>query len=237
MNKLDANWLTENHIDFEYKKYMLLGYLQEVEQHYKASEIYPWLSEVIDHYRNLLIVKNSAENLQNGFQKQIKGIDWNKLCVLYEERSTKDGEAIQEIKAIIEYSIPLLHGYICDGKKIYDYVENHLILKPIGITPLRTKEGYLFLHTDKQKDIYVFQYNISFFEDATEHLKSLSTELVETYTTTINWTYENVKLDLIRKRKELPNPAVYAIECSVTVPFDETFLPIAKRYFVGKIGA
>ena len=237
MNKLTTNWLTENHIDFEYKKYMLLAYLQEVEQHYKNTQIYPWLTEVIDHYRNLLIVKNNAENLKKGFQKEVKGIDLKTLKIIYENDSEPENEVIQEIKNIIEYSLPLFHHYIIDGKKIYDYVEERLKIKSIGITPLRNTEGYLFLNIDKQKDIHVYQYYVSFFEDANEHLKSLSTEHIETYTSNITWTYEKVKSDLILKRKELPNPAVYAIECDVKVPFTETFLPIAKRYFVTQIAA
>ncbi len=237
MSKLATNWLTENHIDFEYKKYMLLAYLQEVEQHYNSTQIYPWLTEVMDHYRNLLIVKNSAENLTKGFHKEIKGIDWKRLSILYENNTEQDNEVMQEVKNIIEYSLPLFYQYIADGKKIYDYVEEHLQLKTVGISPLRNKEGYLLLNFNKQKDIHVYQYCVSFFEDATEHLKSLSTEHIETYTSTISWTYEKVKSDLIQKRKELPNPAVYAIECTVKVPFNETLLPIAKRYFVSRISA
>ena len=34
MQFLDKNWITENHIDFEYKKYVLLAYLQHVSEHF-----------------------------------------------------------------------------------------------------------------------------------------------------------------------------------------------------------
>ncbi len=234
--KLAANWLTENHIDFEYKKYMLLAYLQGVEKEYKHSRIYPWLSEVIEHYRNLMLVKNNAESMKKGFHKELKGIDWQKLQFIYEEKE-EDLELIRELREIIEYSIPLFYQYVSSGKKIYDYVEENLFMQTVGITPLNNKEGYLLLHTDEARNIHVFQYCLSFLEDAHEYLKSLSTEHIDTYNASVNWGYEQVKSDLISKRKELPNPAVYAIKCKVTVPFQETLLPIVKRYFAGKIAA
>jgi hypothetical protein len=37
---------------------------------------------------------------------------------------------------------------------------------------------------------------------------------------------------MIRYNKQLPNPAVYAIETILTFPLDETLLPIAKRSLV-----
>ena len=45
-------------------------------------------------------------------------------------------------------------------------------------------------------------------------------------------TYELMKIELIRNRKDLPNPAVYSIETPLTYPIDETLLPVAKRSLV-----
>ncbi|HWY34525.1 MAG TPA: hypothetical protein VNX68_07755 [Nitrosopumilaceae archaeon] len=236
MSKLTPNWLTENHIDFEYKKYVLLAYLQEVEAHYKDAEVYPWLAEVIEHYRNLNIVKNNTETLKKGFQKEVNGFDWKTLNLTY-NNPVEDNELITELNLIIEYSIPLFHNCIIDGKKIYDFVEEHLKLQAVGITPLNIKEGYLLIHTDKQNDVNVFQYGFSALEDSNENSKSLSTKYICTYTSNLSWSYEKVKNELIRTYKELPNPAVYAIDCSINVPFKETLFPVAKRYFVHKMAA
>ena len=41
MPKLSKDWITEKHIDFEYKKYVLLAYLQEVEKHFEMTSLYP----------------------------------------------------------------------------------------------------------------------------------------------------------------------------------------------------
>ncbi len=51
-------------------------------------------------------------------------------------------------------------------------------------------------------------------------------------TSSIKHFEENIKAELIRNRKELPNPAVYNIETALAYPMEETLLPIAKRSFV-----
>jgi hypothetical protein len=44
-----------------------------------------------------------------------------------------------------------------------------------------------------------------------------------------------IKVDLIKQNKNLPSPATYAVESEVSFPFEETFLPVAKRVLVKKI--
>ena len=48
-------------------------------------------------------------------------------------------------------------------------------------------------------------------------------------------TYEQIKIDMIRSFRELPNPAVYKVEFPLSVTFDETLLPVAKRVLVRHI--
>ena len=43
---------------------------------------------------------------------------------------------------------------------------------------------------------------------------------------------QNERLVLIRKKTDLPNPAVYALDCSQQFPVEETLLPVAKRFLV-----
>ena len=45
-------------------------------------------------------------------------------------------------------------------------------------------------------------------------------------------TYEQIKSELLYRKPDLPNPAVYAIETSLKFPLDETLLPVAKRSLV-----
>jgi hypothetical protein len=236
MTSLTKNWLTEDHIDFEYKKYLVLGYLQSVEQSYKSNELYPFLGDVIEHYRNLKQVKENADQIKKGFFKDLKAIDWQKMELLYKTENPAN-EIIEELEQIIDFSLPLFFETIMEGKKIYDFVEKHLSLNAVGITPLRTTEGYIFINLDEQKEVYVYQYRISAIGQANEQLKQLITRFVSTYSQSIGGTLENIKTHLISTHKELPNPAVYAVNSPITVPFNPTLLPIVKRFFVSKLAA
>lgn len=236
MATLTKNWLTENHIDFEYKKYLVLGYLQSVSQSYRSNELYPFLGDVIEHYRNLKLVKENAEQIKKGFFKDLKAIDWQKMELLYTNENPAN-DIVQELEQIIDFSLPLFFEKIMDGKKIYDFVEKHLSLTAVGITPLRTTEGYIFINQEEQKEVYVYQYRISGLEQANEQLKQLITRYVSTYTHSISGTLEKIKTDLIKTHKELPNPAVYAVNSPISVPFSPTLLPIVKRFFVSKLAA
>ena len=142
---------------------------------------------------------------------------------------------LQELEMIIDFSMPLFAEKINAGKKIYDYVEQNLSLSMVGIAPLRKEEGYLIINTNNQKEAYVYQYGFSVLQNIKEQVRQLLTEYVSTYTCTINNTFEKIKQDLISTRKDLPNPAVYVIESKFATPFNETLLPIAKRFFTIKI--
>ncbi|HXU28409.1 MAG TPA: hypothetical protein VN698_14360, partial [Bacteroidia bacterium] len=154
MSTLKNNWLTENHIDFEYKKYMVLGYMQDVKNHYERQELYPALADVIAHYKNLKQIKDNANHIKKGFSKDVTGIDWQKMEFIRKQENLSD-DLFQELEMIIDFSMPLFADKINVGKKMYDYVEQNLSLTMVGIAPLRKEEGYLIINTDNQKEVYV----------------------------------------------------------------------------------
>jgi hypothetical protein len=41
-------------------------------------------------------------------------------------------------------------------------------------------------------------------------------------------TFENIKLDLIRQFRHMPNPATYVIESELDIPLEETLLPLPE---------
>jgi len=233
MGKLSKDWLTEQHIDLELKQYVLLAYLQEVKESYKATKIYPYLGELIEHYKNLLLIKKHQEELIDQTPKELKGFDFTNGKIQY-KKPELDNELLETINNIIDFAMPLLAQNIQEGKTIYDLVEEHFTFKSVGISPLNHDEGYLLLHCANEKDVYAYQYQLTLFTTSEKSYRGL---YVDHYVSTITSSYENIKSDLIQKNKDLPNPAVYALDCSLNIPLHETFLPVAKRYFVNKISA
>jgi hypothetical protein len=231
MKTLNDNWITEKHIDFEYKKYVLLAYLQEVNQNFDACKLYPVLSDLLTHYSNTLTFKENKNRIAGTFPKRITGFDLEQLQVQY-EKLLEDDNLIQEIETIIAFSLPKFKYYLEEGKKIYDFIEDHLTITPVGVIPLHIQEGYLLLKDVGKNNVKAYLYNIRLFNTPKENYRAIYTHFMDEYRCSYNNTFENIKLHLIKNNKDLPNPATYAIDTDLAIPLEETYLPIAKRILV-----
>ncbi|MEQ9286519.1 MAG: hypothetical protein RIG77_06400 [Cyclobacteriaceae bacterium] len=228
MENLKHTWLTDNLIDFEYKKYILLSYLQSVQQKFRLNELYPQLADLILHYNNLRNLKNNKELIFEQFPKKLSGVDVKKLRLTFEEL-IKDDELMRQINETINFSIPQLEKAIKEGKTIYEFVEENLEFDTVGLMPIYNKEGYILLNQDAKKELKVYRYRISLIEHHEEKFSAINTTYITSEVRSISRTVESIKLDLIRRFKELPNPATFLITSRITFPIKETFLPVAKR--------
>lgn len=231
MKSLSETWFAEGRIDFELKKYTLLAYLQEVNKYFNENKLYPQLADVIFHYHNIIAFRENKKYLQEHFPKKLTGIQLEKLQMLYEQM-IQDDELMQELEDIIHYSAGKIKHTITNGTEIYEFVEDKISINPVGIIPLDTHEGYFFLSSGEIHHTRVYQYRLSIFEKHDEKYRSIKTSFIDQWTRSISSTYEHIKSELIRHRKDLPNPAVYSIETELRFPVDETLLPIAKRSLV-----
>ena len=231
MAHLSTNWITEKHIDFEYKKYLLLGYLKGVSESFTETKLYPSLSELVTHYRNVIALRDKKKDLFNSFPERLTGTDLSGFNLIY-EKLLNDDQLMNEIENIIEFSIPQFEKYITEGKSIYDFIESKINIFPVGIMPLNADEGYLLLKYNPKGDTLVYEYQITIFENPDERYRGISTNFLCSYTSSIQNTFENIKQDLIRYNRKLPNPATYVIESDLNVPLQETLLPMARRTLV-----
>ena len=159
-----------------------------------------------------------------------------KLQVMY-ERMIEDDELMRELEDIIHYSANTIKSTIQTGAEIYEFVETKLSIEPVGLIPLDVNEGYLFIKDGNYDATVVYQYRLTIFEKHDEKYRGLRTDFVNKWQRSVSNSPENIKHELIRSRKDLPNPAVYNIETELAYPLDETLLPIAKRCFVKYLGA
>ena len=236
MKQLSETWFAEGYIDFELKKYTLLAYLQEIHRHFNENRLYPQLADLVFHYNNIVAFRENKKYLQEHFPKKLTGLQIEKLQVLY-EAMIADDELMCELEEIIRYSESELKTTISNGAEIYDFVEGALSISPVGLVPLDVQEGYFFLSAGDARQTRVYQYRLSIFEKHDERYRSMKTAFVDERRRSLFQTYEQIKSELIRRRKDLPNPAVYCIETELAFPIEETVLPIAKRSLVKYISA
>ncbi len=241
---LSPDWITQGLIDFEYKKYMLLAYLQYTKKQFDEVKLYPTFSELLFHYDNLLQIRENKQLLSEKFPKKLSKADFEKLKLTYTS-ILKDDEIMQEIESVVEFALPKISESVHEGKQIYDWINQSFEIVPIGITPIYFREGYLFLamneNTKKQNlksslknTIQIYKYNITLFEmvDTKEILRGLNIQHIDTLIKSTFQTYEDLKINLIKTNKNLPNPATFLMQSSVVCSFENSIFPIAKRRLV-----
>lgn len=231
MSSLSETWFADGYIDFEQKKYTLLAYLQQITRYFNQNKLYPQLGDVIFHYNNLVSFRENKQFLQQQFPKRLTAVNMERLQLLYEQMIADD-ELMQELESIIQYAIQKMNGAIREGTEIYEFVEDSLNISPVGLIPLDTQEGYLFLCDGRYTDVIVYEYRLSIFERHDEKYRGIHTQYLNTYTKDLVNTCEHIKTSLIRQHKKLPNPAVYRIDTDLVFPVAETLLPVAKRSLV-----
>lgn len=234
MGSLQHDWLTDGLIDYEYKKYVLLAYLQDIKKRFNLTELYPFLSDLIFHYRNLQKIKKNKEVIYESFPKSISKADFKKLRFTY-DRIIKDDEVMKEIEDIIAFALPRLESTINEGKEVHEFVEENLEVTPVGLIPIYINEGYVLINRDATRVVSVFRYQMSVFEGPDENYRGISTTYIGDDFRGIARSFEQIKMDLVRNYTELPNPATYLVVSKLNFPLPETILPVAKRLLVRKL--
>ena len=228
MKSLSENWITEGWIDFEYKKYLLLAYLQHVGSQFREVKLYPPLAELIHHYSKLRVFEQNRDQIKSAFPKQLQGPDSKELKLHYKPMVIDD-EMMKQLEEIVSFSLPQFKKHIEEGKTIYDLLEQEMKIEPVGISPLYQKEGYVFLSYDKSRDVFVYRYKVNLFQNSVDQFKGIMMQLINKVRRTLAHTFEHIKSDLVRNYKELPNPATYSIHSLNQIPLEESFVPISKR--------
>ena len=139
-----------------------------------------------------------------------------------------------ELESIIDYSIPQFKSHLADGKKIYDFVEEHLSINAVGVMPLYPEQGYMFIKNGSA-DTSVYEYQITIFQQPEEKYRGIHTTYVKSYPKSFTNTFEFIKIDMVRQNHKLPNPAAFAVESELNLPLEQTLLPIAKRILVKRV--
>jgi hypothetical protein len=234
MAKLSKDWVTDGLIDFEYKKLQLLAYLQYTHKHFHELKIYPHLADLINHYQELNKLQRGKADLNRLFPKEIDSIDFEKLKINYKS-SLSDDEVMNEIAMILDYSLPKLNSQIQEGKEIYDFVEDNVEFRPVGIIPIYNQEGYILLSTEYSSLIHAFKYQSDFLVYAGEKYRMVKMWLITVFQKTLINTLSKIKLDLVREFKELPNPATWHLHSKSDFPLEETLIPMSKRIILKSV--
>lgn len=105
---IPVDWYIESPIDFEYKQYILLSYLQKVDSQFVLKKLSPHLLHLESMVNEMLKFKESVDDMKKKFDK-------NRYVYLFKDNPKLEGEdnhLIMEIEEIVEFSIPIVKNRI-----------------------------------------------------------------------------------------------------------------------------
>ena len=232
MEKLADDWLTEGTLDFEYKKYVLLAYLQQVAKSFEHHKLYPSFADLIMHYRNASQLKAGKEKLWKSFPKELTKLDLTNFRMFFESKVAEDNQ-VKELENIIDFAMAKMQNHIAVGKDIFDEVEKQLIIEPIGVKAIEENEGLLLIDPQYDAFYHIYQYRISIFQAAEEKVRGLQTVFIDKIKKSIGTSLEQLKIQVLRNIKLVSNYSAFRVVAMQPYPYEETLLPIVKRNFSG----
>jgi len=232
---MDTDWLIQEPIDFEHKKYVLLGYFKKIDQLLDQNKIYPTFIELSLHLASLqTLVKENAILYTN---KHFKSFDDEVLMkdLLVKQAPKFSPEEVTEIDSIINYSSSKFFEYFGIVKSYWS-----IIYDTISVSVKRNKKnmkngvGYMTYNDKKTATIYVWEYQIS---KIVPELNEYNNDLVLIYS---GGKKEHTFNEILEKysnlsEKEQKNSPVFEMKSSEDYPMDETLIPLFKRKLMSYI--
>ncbi len=215
--------------DVERAQYHILAALQETRREFCRNVIYPYLSDLIHLYEQLQHILQGLEGIRQAAPGEVRQVDLEACRVIY-ERSAFEADRIAAVEELMRWALPYIREAIEEGRTIFEFVEEHLHMEPVGIVPTYQEEGYLIIPDQRGRLLHVLQYQLSVVRGGSERYRTLRT--VHLKQCPLHGVYpapQRIKLDLIAEHRELPNPATYFIATELDFPFAQTVLPVAKR--------
>jgi hypothetical protein len=239
MERISIESFFTSESDLEINQYKILGGIREVCSDFTEKKIYPSLAALIELKQSIDNIKEEKNNLNKKLPKQIKGFDINAKKVIYESAGdVNHNNNIEEIFDLINWALPYIEEAIDEGIILFDFVDKNISLDQVGVLPIYKDEGYFMVTDNTAFELQIHRYESTLFSSGNENYRSLKTEFVKSEPQVIiKRSPESIKHDLIKERKDLPNPATFMFDSDLDFPFAETIFPVVKRKLISHIAA
>lgn len=224
--------------DMEFSRYKFLAAIKEAGDFLHKNRLYPDFAELINTYNLLNDIINKKFELTDRLPEKLIGFDLENKKVVYEKDELSE-DKIKIVFDFINWAMPKLKEVIDEGRAIFDFIDKNMRVKEIGILPIYRKEGYFIIPDNEEETLLVYRYEMTLFPAEDDQYHTLKTKLIEAIGSSNKYEMkpEDIKIDLIKRFPDLPNPAAYNIYIDIDFPFIETVLPIAKRKLIRELAA
>jgi hypothetical protein len=229
VNRLTVNSFIVGNRDFETQQYLVLDSLKGYYDDYAHNRLYPSLAELIELCGVLETLVQKKGDIESHLPQQLQQLDLVNQKLVYAPLEGNDADFERAVDLII-WALPHLKKAINEGTDIYNFVDEHLVIEEVGILPVYRDEGYWFVPDARASRLHLFRFEVSLFTSAHEQYRTLKTRLLESIEEIrVRHSPESLKLGLIEKYRDLPNPATFICNTDLDFPYAETLLPVAKR--------
>ncbi len=235
MERLSLETFVTAQRDAEIAQYTVLSGMQEYHREFSRSRLYPSLSDLIRLHQELTDFIQSRDEMQRRFPQVLKRIDEQGPQLVFEP-TTPENPHLDAITEVIRWALPLIQRAIEEGTEIYNFVEERISIEGVGLMPVYCDEGYWFVPENRRSLLHLMRYEISLYSSSAGRHRTLKTTLLESIEQgPVARTPESLKLSLLEKYHELPNPATFQCDTDLEFPYAETMLPVAKRKFMAHL--
>jgi hypothetical protein len=158
---LDKNWLLSEPQDFEYKKYKLLAYFQQVQNDFKENKLYPHLDDIFDLYRDAIVFRQNVDFIQEN-TRRIKGIENGFL--VYQEY--EPGPEMTYVLELTDYGLGLFDEHMNAGYILQERMLDSIKLELIGVSPENVDSGFLLMEVGGGCFVYEYEKVRKFYKGA-----------------------------------------------------------------------
>ena len=215
--------------DLEIGQYHVLQGLKDCHERFAQNKLYPELSDLIHLLQSLEGILDAHAEMDENLAGDLEDVDLEQGALI---RSAYQS-SLPELDKIIEltsWAVPHIQESIVEGATIVDFVDDNMSITSVGLIPMYKQEGYWFVPDLRTELLHLLRYELALYSTSKERFRTLKTNELESLDDhQIRHSPESVKLHLIEKYHDLPNPATFNIEVDIDFPYQETVLPIAKR--------
>ncbi|MEM6645186.1 MAG: hypothetical protein AAF730_02935 [Bacteroidota bacterium] len=227
MTTLHHNLFLEAGSDLESAQYRVLAGLKQIRRAFAETRLYPHLQELIHVHRTVGAFRDKLRAVKTALPKRVVGLDHEQQQLIYEQDAVRD-RVLGPMEELIDWGLPQVQRWIDEGQAIFDFVDEHIDIEPVGIGPAQQTVGYLLARTDARRPWQVYRFELSRVTRAGEHYRTMRTTRLHMDAAKYQSPLD-VKQTLIRRAPDLPTPATFTLHATVDVPYAATFWPVAKR--------
>lgn len=112
---ITVDWFIEPPMDFEHKNYMLLDYVQQIDNSFKVQKLSPYLLYTEKIISEMTLFKEGRDRMREALQKKKLNVSRKIHWIVTDVEETDEMKTVVEV---VDYSLPILESKLILGYKL-----------------------------------------------------------------------------------------------------------------------